>query len=222
MTADELEARARDTVVAIENLLGEPVARALLEAYYDPTGRFAASTFESMGNNDPYCITTDDLLALTLLDVSVPPDTLRDVLGADAESLSKRLRSIGPDASLWEAPDAQIAAASQMWETARTYRGVDWVIAGKLLARKRPQLVPVVDRWTEVALPATSGAVWETLRRALREPDLPERIEALRPATADKRTSTLRLLDALIWMRHSESGNARQVRVGLGLEVTAR
>jgi hypothetical protein len=214
--------RAGETAEAIGSLLEEPTSAALLAAYYEPGGPFAASTFELLGNNHPERITVDDLLALTLLDVSVPPDTLRRALGPDSESLSDHLRDVGPDVPLWDATDERLAAADRLWQIVRKYRGVDWVIAGKLIARKRPQLVPVVDRWTEKALPATRGAVWETLRYALRQADLPDRIEALRPGTAATQTSTLRLLDALIWMRHSESKNARAVRIDLGLEVTPR
>jgi hypothetical protein len=37
---------------AIESLVQEPVAAALLEAYYRPSGRFAGSSFEAIGDND--------------------------------------------------------------------------------------------------------------------------------------------------------------------------
>lgn len=219
---DDLLSRVEQTRDAVEVLLDEPAARLLLEAYYDPAGRFAASTFETLGRNDPEVLGDDDLLAITLLDVRVPPDTIRQILGADSASLSEGLRAIGSDTPLWKATDRALVAAGTMWDSLRKMRGIDWVTAGKLLARKRPMMIPVVDKWTIRVLPAAKGEVWTTLRLALDDKDLRKRIEKLRPRTASSATPTLRLLDALLWIRHSESSNARAVRQAAGLEVRRR
>ncbi len=50
-----------------------PPAADLVAAYFDPYGPFAGETFDTLGDNPPDQITTDDLLALTLLSVVVPP-----------------------------------------------------------------------------------------------------------------------------------------------------
>lgn len=205
----------------IEGLVGEPKAAGLLTAYYKPNGPFAGATFETLGDNDPNAFGRDDLLATTLLDVSLPPDSVRAVLGESAGSLSSGLRRLGPDEPLWVATEEKLHNAGEVWNELRRLRGVDWVIAGKLLARKRPKLVPVVDRWTVKVLQPPKGQVWASLKGALSDDGLRNRLEAIRP-DASSEVPILRLLDALLWMRHSESKNARAVRRDLGLPVSER
>jgi hypothetical protein len=56
------------------------------------------------------------------------------------------LEKIDTETDLWcpAAADA-LREAEAIWEKLRTLPGVDWVTAGKLLARKRPRLVPIAD-----------------------------------------------------------------------------
>ncbi|MFI7336291.1 DUF6308 family protein, partial [Micromonospora aurantiaca] len=54
------------------------------------------------------------------------------------------------------------------WRLLRAATGIDWVIAGKLLARKRPRLVPVYDRVVSCAYRTRSG-FWRWLHCKLRE-----------------------------------------------------
>ena len=82
--------------------------------------------------------------------------------------------------------------------------------AGKLLARKRPRLVPVTDKII-VARVGPAGQTWRAPRHCLQDESLRRAIEALRSRQA-RTASVLRLLDVALWMAHSEStaaGNAR-------------
>jgi hypothetical protein len=200
----------------------DPPADALLEAYFDLARPFAADTFDTLGLNDPAVINTDDLLACTFLDVTFRPPAVRSILGADRDRLSELLTAIPLRTSLWDALDSDLLAAEAAWNFLRGYDGVDWVMAGKMLARKRPGLVPILDSVVTAALQLPSGTYWTTLRTCLQDDALRQKIERLRPPGLTARVTTLRLLDVAIWMRGSESVNARSVRQSLGMAVSPR
>jgi hypothetical protein len=205
---------------AIDKIL-IPEAVVLVAEYYDEAGPFAGATFETLGVNEPDTVGIDDLLALTLLDVAVSARGLRRVLGADAPAISAALTHIPCDVPLWEADDEVLDRCGQLWTALKTVGSIKAVKAGKLLARKRPLLIPVVDKWVVAALPAPSGQYWRSIREALRDEDRRARIETLR-GNAPSGVSTLRLLDVAIWMQFSESGNARGARARAGLPVAPR
>lgn len=198
-----------------------PKSSALVAEYYDEAGSFAGATFETLGSNKPNEIGTDDLLALTLLDVSVSPLGLRRVLGADAAALAAALAEIPTDVALWEADDDLLDQAARLFSDLQNIPSMGPVVAGKMLARKRPRLIPVIDKWVIAALQAPSGAYWRSIRDALQDEQLRLRVEACR-ATAPASVSTLRLLDVIIWMQFSESDNARGARARVGLPVAPR
>ncbi|MGN9779419.1 DUF6308 family protein [Micromonospora sp. H33] len=100
------------------------------------------------------------------------------------------------------------------WLPRKTFLGP--VIASKLLARKRPRLVPVHDDVVLRVLAPPENQFWVTLAAALTESALRNEIEALRPTGIDS-PSLLRLLDVAIWTRHSRSRNARNARSAIGV-----
>lgn len=206
----------------IEDQLRPPAAE-LVAAYFDPAAPFAGQTFDTLGRNDPYSVTADDLLACTLLNVSYPALAVRRILGDDQEHLAKLLAAVPADVDLWMAGDHDLAAAELAWEFLRhSYRGVDVVMAGKLLARKRPRLVPIVDKMISAALQFPPGRFWVTLAACLKDDSLRGAIDALRPPDNAAPVSTLRLLDVAVWMRGSDGTDARNVRTRLGMDVAPR
>lgn len=205
----------------IDEALEEP-AHALVRAYFDRAGPFASDTFETLGDNPPDQVSNDDLLALTTLNVQLRPPALRRLQGQSAEEAQRLLSAVPVDIDLWEAPDAALSAAAKFWDFLRLLPGVDWVIAGKLGARKRPRLVPVLDSVTVPMLGAPTGNVWATLRDSLSDAYRRGKIESLRPDGISSDVSLIRLLDVVLWMRGSESSNARDVRVACGLAITPR
>jgi len=214
-----------DEATAFETRLDaalEPPSADLVAAYFNTAGPFAAETFDVLGVNDPMQITTDDLLAVTLLNVVVPPFAVRALLGKEAPTVTELLVAVPVGVPLWEATTEHLDAATGVWTLLRGYPGVDWVTAGKLLARKRPMLIPVFDSVIQEALQPPPDRFWATLRAALGNEQRRATVEAMRPPGLTPRVSTLRLLDVAIWMRYSDGGSARREQARLGLPVTPR
>jgi hypothetical protein len=78
------------------------------------------------------------------------------------------------------------------------------VTAGKLLARKRPSLIPVYDDVVRCAF-GRPREIWKALREALRQDDGSFRTtleELMKRAGIPAEVTPLRTLDVTVWMRH--------------------
>jgi hypothetical protein len=201
----------------IRRVLDTPGIARLVAAHFDPAGPFVGRDVDQLGDNPPNRITRDDLLAVSLLGITWQPSTVRRILGADVGALANLLEPI-TNTDLWVADDALLKAASAIWHRLRA-ANVPAVAAGKLLARKRPRLVPIVDRVIKAVLKPPTNRVWATLRSCLQNEELRQRVEQVRPAGADD-ISLLRLLDVAVWMRHSRSRGARRYREEAGVPET--
>jgi len=193
-------------------------AAGLLTAYFKPEGPFAGATFDTLGTNERNRIGEDDLLAVTLLDLRVPALAVRRLLGEDEAAAGAAIGDIPDDVDLWEADDDQLARAQAAWDRLKDYAGVGPVIAGKLLARKRPRLVPIFDSVVGTAVGAPEGHFWVALGECLAEGGRHSRIEGLRPAGLSPKVSTLRIFDVAIWMRFSRGRYAKASRRELGMD----
>jgi hypothetical protein len=196
-----------------------PPARRLLKTFFDPARGFAATTFDDLGENPPDRFTTDDLLATTLLDMRYRPRAVRAILVDQVEELTAILKAVPTDVDLWEATDEDLAPAYDLWNALRAggdLWGVGPTTTSKLMARKRPRLIPIVDSVVRNAL-ELDGDAWIDLRDALGTRNFPERIERLRPPAVGDEVTTLRLLDVAVWMRHSNGKAARAARAAVGL-----
>lgn len=191
--------------------IATPCLKELLAAYYDPARGFAGATFDTLGANPRNEISRDDLLAVTLLGVRWSPSAVRRLLGADGRQASALLVRISSVTSLWEASDERLAAINPLWDLlTRGSDGVGPALASKLLARKRPRLVPITDA-VIVRRVGAIGQTWQAVRYCLQDQSLRRAIEALRPRQA-RSASVLRLLDVALWMLHSQSIAAKKAR----------
>ena len=204
---------------AIERVIASP-AEKLVAAYFDASGPFAGATFDLLGAEESSrnAFTPSDLLAASLLDVSMPPRFVRAVFGEDQSKAAELLQAIPDNVDLWNADEEVLACAEALWTWLREFADIGPVKAGKLLARKRPRLIPVVDSVVMKLLPLPEGSAWKALRSALEDGGLRAQIEAIRPSRLDPRVTTLRLLDVAVWMRGSGSENALEVRRSAGLD----
>ena len=154
--------------------------------------------------------TADDLLAVTFLGVQVSPKASWKLLAGSLDEYNGLLPQIH-DEDLSAVPVGTITSdwpAWQLWERLRQLPGVDWVIAGKLLARKRPHLIPVYDRIVKSVTGGDSN-YWVPLCKALQADGcaLHEGLLRLRAAAGLPSTVTvLRVFDVIAWMEGKERG----------------
>ncbi|MEV4507436.1 DUF6308 family protein [Dactylosporangium sp. NPDC049525] len=201
-------------------VLDAPQSKLDLQRYFAAGPRpgdappFTGSRFERLaGGGDRAAswdvITADDLVAVEMLNVRVPARVALHLLeGELGNTITRELREIPVDAVLGtEKSAARVAVnspASNAWHLLKNCDDVGWVTAGKLLARKRPRLIPVYDRVVRCAYGAPKG-FWLWLDGMLQKRDgvLAQRLATLREAAGlPDEISALRVLDVTIWMRH--------------------
>ncbi|WP_075738575.1 DUF6308 family protein [Streptomyces acidiscabies] len=181
-------------------------------------GAFTGGRFEHLaGGGDRRQVadrfTAEDLVAVQTLSVTVPAPVALDLLeGPLGTQLSELLRGIPSDTDLSDADVSIVADGSpayRAWCLLEDQYKIGWVIAGKLLARKRPRLLPVYDRVVRCAL-GHPPSFWTDLRTALREDDaaLHHRLLGLRQSAGLPETvSALRVADVAVWMAHPAPGH---------------
>ncbi|TMV00092.1 DUF6308 family protein [Streptomyces sp. DASNCL29] len=159
-------------------------------------------------------ITAEDLIAVQTLSVTVPAPVALDILeGRLGARLSGLLQAIPRDIDMVDADAVVVADGSpsdRAWSLLCEQYGLSWVIAGKVLARKRPRLLPVYDRVVRCAV-GRPPSFWLALHAALREDDaaLHRRLLELRQVAGVPETvSALRVCDVAVWMNHRALGHA--------------
>ena len=188
----------------------------LVSIFYDDEGPFSGRTFLSLEPNEPNSIGAADLLAVTTMDEAYGPRAVRFLLESELRSaVEEHLQAIPVDLDLWDAPD--LTAATELWRLLDGLPYVGATKASKLMARKRPRLIPVYDSIVGSTI-ATADRYWDVFAEFLQVEHNRERIDAMRPSRlAEDELPTLRILDTLIWMRHSRSRNAKRARSNAGL-----
>ncbi|MFF7551060.1 DUF6308 family protein [Streptomyces canus] len=153
-------------------------------------------------------VSADDLIAVQTLSVALPAAVCVDLLeGRLGGQLSELLGGIPAEVDMAAADAAHLAAGSPAdtaWHLLTAQPGIGWVTAGKLLARKRPRLLPVYDQ-VVCCLLGRPASVWLSLHAALRADDgaLHHELLTLRRAAGVPETvSALRVCDVMLWMSH--------------------
>lgn len=190
--------------------LETPNLPALVALYFDPGQPFAGRCFDDLGSNLANRVTSDDLMAASLLDVKWPPLAVRKLLGELRGQISRHLAGIGRNTALWEASDEELGAADELWFILSGLDGVKKAKASKLMARKRPHLAPISDEVVVKAIGAR-GRTWPVLRHCLQDESFRDTIVAVRGEGSED-ASVLRLLDVALWMLHSRSKAAARAR----------
>jgi Family of unknown function (DUF6308) len=207
-----------------DELRDENVAVGLVKAYFadDPaTGRaeYSGSYFERLGGGGDrpevaYQITAEDLLAVSMLSVPVVGYYALHVLDYRGREISGLLARIPLGVTLTDdEADHLIAEGGPAWELWELLRGIKPrpqdkkhlgpVAAGKLLARKRPQLLPVYDSHVKEVLrrPSNDQAWWSDLRCELtKDGALVRELETVRARAGAGHLSLLRTFDIMCWM----------------------
>ena len=166
-------------------------------------------------------VTDSDLIALSLLGIRVTGYQALSITGPLAGMIRKLLAQIPPQARIEDEDAGELLArggpAWELWELLRdvtdrkTNKRLGPVAAGKLLARKRPDLIPISDSRTSLTFsrqaPALDGRWWDDVRSAALDPrravngmTLWEYLADLAVAVNVTRLPVLRVLDILGWM----------------------
>lgn len=195
-------------------LLDDPQSAVDLRAYY---GRepgvppHPGQWFDLLVPKIPNTFTATDMLAVQCLGAVVPIAVAIELVhGELGEEVGTLLRTVPTDLDLGtgDAADAVAAGspADRAWRLLADHRGAGKIVADRLLARKRPRLMPVWDQVVRCALGRPQfGGVWESLDRVVRRSDggVGDRLARLHEkAELDERVSLLRVLDVAVWMRH--------------------
>jgi Family of unknown function (DUF6308) len=212
-TDDAVQTAAR----RLRTALAAPGLYQAVAAYFAEPG-FAGMTFADLGHNPAGEIIPDDLLAVTLLDITWRPQVIRTLLGSHKKQFSEMLAALPQATDLWDASNETMKRIDAMWDALTAIDGIGTASASKLLARKRPRLCPISDSVVIKAVDVR-GRTWDVLRYLLQDPAARTGVEALRPATAAT-ASLLRILDVAVWVSHSRSGAAQWVRQQTGLAAS--
>jgi hypothetical protein len=164
----------------------------------------------------PDRIDDSDLIATTLLSIEVRLGSRSGFATASILRLTERaaevealLQLLPNDVDLHSLPseryDALIgdgtAPAAKLWTLLREQVGFPRVATFKLLARKRPRLLPIRDGDLTAALGDQSDwwrSWWEGLRS---NPDTVARLDAIRQEAETPTLSLLRTADVAVWMQ---------------------
>lgn len=185
-----------------------------LEQYYaaddDGTTRYTGARFEAIAalNEDPNTIGPADFVAASMLSVNVPPKAAIRLLGPDAETITDLLRQIPPDSRIVDVSSEALgpaSAAGKLWKLLRDGRdGVGPTKTSKLLAAKRPSLLPIWDSFVNEATGLGTLNYWERFQHVLIADDMRiwNWLGDLRShaPSVPAEASDLRILDVLLWM----------------------
>jgi hypothetical protein len=187
-------------------------------AFFDWNGQFEGQLLSTIPDDDPNEITVADLYAITLLDVHVQPHGVRLLLedAATRGKVAQFLKQIPLGEDIWKGSTdlGPGSPADRLYNMLKTLDGVDAVTSGKLLHRKRPRIIPIVDQVVRDQVDAPARSYWEFFRRYLADPAHRKAVTDLRPKGLDRRVSSLRVLDVAIWITGSASRGAKKVRQG--------
>lgn len=185
--------------IKIAVLLDRPDIPSLMREYLDPRGAYAATSFDDLPENIPGEFRPQDFLALGFLDTPMKAATHRQFVDRRRE-LEGLLAEIDTARPLWEIDDATHAAASSLWFALLELDGIGVTRASKLMARKRPRLIPILDCRVREFFDHETEEFWWPLAIALAEGELWRRLVDLRSEVGATALSELRILDIAVWM----------------------
>ena len=230
-TPDSLppESLSTESIPTGERRVGFSPSGALMTYFHGTSGQFSGSLFDSIGGGGDRLdienqITREDVLALAAVNAPVPAAIASLMLAQPASGrLATWLRQLPTDIDLWDAEDHTLAIATKACDEIRTIHeaGARSTAGGgfaatKLLARKRPRLVPLYDEKVRGVVHLAEGASWWfSLRDAMRADGEDNEVRfrvcaAMREADVGY-VSVLRGLDVILWS-YAASATARRSR----------
>jgi hypothetical protein len=194
---------------------GKELVRIFFEEPDDFGTGFAGRTFDDLEPNLSDKWTPSDLVAVSLLDVRVRPSGVRAILQDHKAHFNALLSHVSHKIALWDDSDDvdhALHSAEALQHELRELPGIGRVTTSKLMARKRPRLIPIDDRVIRGRLGlSVDEPFWRPMRSVLRENGTLDAIRSLRP-DGHSGISELRVLDVALWMAGSNSRAAKEAR----------
>lgn len=180
------------------------------------TGTFTGSHFESFAGapNPVNEVTAADLLAVQTLAVTVSSRAALGILETYAQRISELLSDIDPTLKLEEVRDegdfeavlGKNSSAQALWDLLRRNNpqakrwNVGATTASKIMARKRPHLIPIDDSVVTRVIGRGTASSWRMWRdELLADNYLIERADEIKEHVERTDLSTLRALDIVLW-----------------------
>lgn len=191
-----------------------------LASYFRPatqtdTDGYSGRFFEQwLDRTQPNAFTPSDFLAVSALSVEVPPKAAAWIL-SDHE-FAELLAKLPNDRSLHDldsaAFDEVLCPMNSLNTRLRDVNGIGPTTSSKLMAAKRPHLVPVWDSVVHEVLTPPKGQFWRAIHEALASTEevyegrtllgvlTDLRLSLLGQPGTPKDVSILRVLDVAVWM----------------------
>ena len=188
----------------------------LLVSYFEEN--FTGSHFEFWDDqagiqNNENKITSADVYSTSFLGVDVPPRAgMSFVNGPDSKLISELLSKLPLNTALDEYSNFPLdkgSIADQLW-TALKKKGMGPTRISKLMARKRPKLIPILDSVTQDALGLSNNDRWKHVYILMRDAVVHKELMAIQELACQlspkifklKDLSLIRVLDICVWMEH--------------------
>jgi hypothetical protein len=186
----------------------EDVGRNLTHYYAgQPKKEFTGRWFDEFAAiGDPNQFGATDVIAVEALSVEVRSEAAAKLLVTETERFNSLLRQIPRALDIWDAGRLILgpgSPADDLHAALKDLPDVGPVTAGKLMAAKRPRLIPIFDERVEKLLEPRGGLFWVSMHDELSD-------KADRAAIAEvcknapPHVVLLRRIDVAIWMAGGE------------------
>ena len=156
--------------------------------------------------SDPNRFVATDVLAVEALSVKVPPNLAANLFDIQLDQFNSLLRQIPADKDIWEVSDSDLDLGSPAAHLQYRLEGLPRIgptasklIASKLMASKRPRLIPVIDTLVSELQQLRGGEFWLPMRNQLADPERRKKIADVVSCAPDNVT-LLRRIDVALWM----------------------
>lgn len=218
------EERAASGIVSAFAAISDETALDYLRKYYGLgawEGRaYTGSHFDSHPATAADRVTADDIVAVACLSIHVPAAASVRILGEQADAIAALLADV-PTTDLEDIPFedhdkffGEGTSAIALWRMLRNHKGVGQTTASKLMARKRPGVIPIFDSVVGrvTGFPNADGT-WRAWHQALSgDAALTEGLRIVQKSAGLEHISLLRILDVVLWM-HGTRGVEEPERV---------
>lgn len=232
MPVNTFEPEGENMPVNAMELIGHEVAVQHIKKYFEDraNGRplYTGSRFETFAGGGDVVeanrITAADLIAVSMLSVHVPGQAALGIMEGLGSEIEELLTAVPVGLRLENLTAEQFSGlldtgspADTMWQLLRQTEdtwGIGQTTASKILARKRPHLVPIYDSVVaEQAGLHGSGDQWRSWWAAFQGEEgeaFTERLEAIRADAGQSHLSLLRVIDIVLWMEGHRAAKVRE------------